>query len=388
MGDGYATTLLPNGQAGDLPGRVSRCRCRWRFPPTELSRRRVRCSARASIVINLEFQESIYGDLEPGGAAIAAGPLVAGCGLPGRSRGGYGSQLQPELAHERAGRRHRQRAAEHSLRQNGGATLRWAGFSSSYNALQVKLDRRFSDLTVTTAFTWGKAMSYQTGDDGDLLWLHQRTPQLRARGFRPHLDFHAELRLPVAVGQGQEVAEERTGGPRAGQLAAFRRAFADDRHAVLLSPPAAAASIRRARPRPPTRWRRCRSCTASTPAINGSARPASRSRPESRSASTGRNILSGPGLFATESLAVQELPVHRAGQPRAALRNLQLHQHAAVQQSEQLAHELDVRLCDGDDRQRHRRQRHGRGKSGTVGHQSNVLKSDRPVRRRGRADPP
>ena len=32
------------------------------------------------------------------------------------------------------------------------------GFSSNYNALQVKLDRRFSgDLLITTAYTWSKA---------------------------------------------------------------------------------------------------------------------------------------------------------------------------------------------------------------------------------------
>jgi hypothetical protein len=41
------------------------------------------------------------------------------------------------------------------------------GFSTSYNSLQVKFDRRFSSgLTVTTAFTWQKAMAFQTGDHG------------------------------------------------------------------------------------------------------------------------------------------------------------------------------------------------------------------------------
>jgi len=55
--------------------------------------------------------------------------------------------------------------------KTASATLRWAGYSSSYNALQVKLDRRFSSLFVTTAFNWGKGMDYQTGDDGNLLWL-------------------------------------------------------------------------------------------------------------------------------------------------------------------------------------------------------------------------
>lgn len=45
----------------------------------------------------------------------------------------------------------------------------FAAFSTSYNALQVKFDRRLSKgLTITTAFTYNKAMSFQNGDDGGL----------------------------------------------------------------------------------------------------------------------------------------------------------------------------------------------------------------------------
>ena len=43
------------------------------------------------------------------------------------------------------------------------------GFTSTFNSLQVKLDRRFTGgLTITTAFTYQKAMDYQSGDDGGL----------------------------------------------------------------------------------------------------------------------------------------------------------------------------------------------------------------------------
>jgi hypothetical protein len=46
-------------------------------------------------------------------------------------------------------------------------TENFVGFSSSFNSLQVKFDRRFSGgLTMTTAFTWQKAMDFETGDDG------------------------------------------------------------------------------------------------------------------------------------------------------------------------------------------------------------------------------
>jgi hypothetical protein len=47
------------------------------------------------------------------------------------------------------------------------------GFSSSYNSLQVKFDRRFSSgLTMTTAFTWQKAMNFQSGDDSGLKYWY------------------------------------------------------------------------------------------------------------------------------------------------------------------------------------------------------------------------
>ncbi|HEX4748240.1 MAG TPA: carboxypeptidase regulatory-like domain-containing protein [Bryobacteraceae bacterium] len=53
----------------------------------------------------------------------------------------------------------------------------WQGFSSSYNALQVKANRAFTaGLLITTSFTWGKGMNYQTGDDGayDFYYQFQR----------------------------------------------------------------------------------------------------------------------------------------------------------------------------------------------------------------------
>jgi hypothetical protein len=48
-------------------------------------------------------------------------------------------------------------------------TQDFAGFSTTYNSLQVKFDRRFvSGFRLTTAFTWQKAMGFQNGDDGGL----------------------------------------------------------------------------------------------------------------------------------------------------------------------------------------------------------------------------
>jgi hypothetical protein len=56
-----------------------------------------------------------------------------------------------------------------SFGRTAASSLYWQGFSNRYNALQIKLDRRFAaGLTMTTAYTWGKGMGYQGGDDGGL----------------------------------------------------------------------------------------------------------------------------------------------------------------------------------------------------------------------------
>jgi hypothetical protein len=58
-------------------------------------------------------------------------------------------------------------AGQPEFPRTASSTEFWQGFSSSYNALQVKLNRQFSNgLLITTAFTWGKGLSYQNDDDG------------------------------------------------------------------------------------------------------------------------------------------------------------------------------------------------------------------------------
>jgi hypothetical protein len=53
--------------------------------------------------------------------------------------------------------------------RTANTNLLFAGYSSSYHALQAKFDRRFSNgLSTTTAYTFGKGMGFQTGDDGGL----------------------------------------------------------------------------------------------------------------------------------------------------------------------------------------------------------------------------
>jgi hypothetical protein len=57
--------------------------------------------------------------------------------------------------------------------RTASTTMYFQGFSSRYNSLQVKFDRRFSrGLMVTTSYTYQKAMNYSTGgnDDGGLVF--------------------------------------------------------------------------------------------------------------------------------------------------------------------------------------------------------------------------
>jgi outer membrane receptor protein involved in Fe transport len=50
-------------------------------------------------------------------------------------------------------------------------TLFYGADSTSYNALQVKLNRRYSSgLLITTSYSWGKSMDFELGDSGGLLF--------------------------------------------------------------------------------------------------------------------------------------------------------------------------------------------------------------------------
>jgi outer membrane receptor protein involved in Fe transport len=75
-----------------------------------------------------------------------------------------------------------------AFHRTANTQLLFAGYSSMYNALQVKLDRRLAtDLMVTTAYTYGRGMSYQSGDDGGLdFYVNQRRNYARNDYDRTH----------------------------------------------------------------------------------------------------------------------------------------------------------------------------------------------------------
>ena len=75
-----------------------------------------------------------------------------------------------------------------SFGRTANTNLLFAGYSSSYHALQVKFDHRFSGgFATTTAYTYGKGMGFQTGDDGGLaFYINQRRNYARNDFDRTH----------------------------------------------------------------------------------------------------------------------------------------------------------------------------------------------------------
>jgi hypothetical protein len=74
---------------------------------------------------------------------------------------GAGSAGQPQFA---------------TFGRTASTNILFAPFSSSYNSLQVKLDRRAAkDLTISTSYTFAKGMAFQSSDDGGLdFYVNQR----------------------------------------------------------------------------------------------------------------------------------------------------------------------------------------------------------------------
>ena len=71
--------------------------------------------------------------------------------------------------------------------RKAATTYRYQGFSSNYNALQVKLDKRYSNgLAITTSYTYAKAMGYQSEDAGLKFYINPRRNYSRLDFDRTH----------------------------------------------------------------------------------------------------------------------------------------------------------------------------------------------------------
>jgi hypothetical protein len=93
-----------------------------------------------------------------------------------------------------------------SFGRTANTNLLFAGYSSSYHALQVKFDRRFSGgLATTTAYTFGKGMGFQTGDDGGLaFYINPRRNYARNDFNRTHT-FVQSIVYDLPFGRGKSL---------------------------------------------------------------------------------------------------------------------------------------------------------------------------------------
>ncbi len=77
------------------------------------------------------------------------------------------------------------------------------GFSSNYQSLQAQLNRRFSKgLSLTTAFTWSKALNYASGDDGGLLFFSQLRRNYAPADFDRRLNYEQSFTYELPAGRG------------------------------------------------------------------------------------------------------------------------------------------------------------------------------------------
>ncbi len=202
LGDGYANTLLPSGQAATfqqgfpLPVPVA-------VPSSGIIPATGSLLSNSEFTINLNFKNPY---VESWNLAVertlpAHWTLdVAYVGLHGVDTGAQWNLNAPTSV---IGGGTASEPLDILYNKTAGDTLFWDGFSSSYNALQVKLDRRVGDLNILTAFTWGKGMNYQADDDGALDW------QIGAQRNYARTDFDRTLayvqtyvyQLPAGVGK-------------------------------------------------------------------------------------------------------------------------------------------------------------------------------------------
>jgi hypothetical protein len=99
-----------------------------------------------------------------------------------------------------------------SFGRTASTNLLFAGYSSSYHALQVKFDRRFSGgFATTTAYTFGKGMGFQTGDDGGLaFYINQRRNYARNDFDRTHT-FVQSIVYDLPFGRGKRLVSSGAG---------------------------------------------------------------------------------------------------------------------------------------------------------------------------------
>ena len=104
--------------------------------------------------------------------------------------------------------------------RTANTNLLFAGYSSSYHALQVKFDRKFTGgLATTTAYTFGKGLGFQTGDDGGLFFYINVRRNYARNDFDRTQTFVQSFVYDLPFGQGKKWASS---GPAAAIVGGWR----------------------------------------------------------------------------------------------------------------------------------------------------------------------
>ena len=98
------------------------------------------------------------------------------------------------------------------FRRTASTNLLFAGYSSSYHALQVKFDRRFSGgFATTTAYTFGKGMGFQKGDDGHLSFYINPRRDYARNDFDRTQTFVQSIIYDLPIGRGHRLVSSGVG---------------------------------------------------------------------------------------------------------------------------------------------------------------------------------
>ncbi|HWG19099.1 MAG TPA: carboxypeptidase regulatory-like domain-containing protein [Terracidiphilus sp.] len=91
------------------------------------------------------------------------------------------------------------------------------GFSSNYQSLQAQLNKRFSHgLTFTSAFTWGKGLGYNSGDDGGLTFFINWRRNYAPMDFDRKYNYEQSFTYELPFGHGHQMMSGRLADAVAG----------------------------------------------------------------------------------------------------------------------------------------------------------------------------
>jgi len=99
-----------------------------------------------------------------------------------------------------------------SFGRTASTSLLFAGYSSSYNALQAKLDRHFSGgFATTTSYTFGKGMGFQQDDDGGLTFYINQSRNYARNDFDRTHTFVQSIVYDLPFGKGKRFVSSGVG---------------------------------------------------------------------------------------------------------------------------------------------------------------------------------